>query len=97
MDLIFKRYPSPLFFLDYCLENSSLDEVVMFIYEQTNEDKYWQMYLSTLPLNDKSYNDWKKEVKGGTSTSNDTNFTKEDADTVIKNSQDILSGFKPPQ
>lgn len=97
MDLVFKRYSSPLFFLDYCMENNNLADIVTSIYEQTNEEKYWEMYLATLPLNEKSYTEWKKDVTGNKQASNNTNFTKENADTVIQNSQNILSGFKPPQ
>lgn len=95
--MVFKRYSSPFIFLDNLLENDNLSEGIDFLYEQVEEEKWWNLYLATLPLNDKSYQDWKKDMQGGTSISRTENTTKIDVDTVIQNSQNILSGFKPPQ
>lgn len=100
MDMIFKRYSSPFIFLDSLIENNQLNDYIIFLYKQQQEEKWWELYLATLPLNDKSFEDWKKESsKGSYSYSNnvDIEISKSDVDTIIKNSQNILSGFKPPQ
>lgn len=96
MDLIFKRYSNPFSFLDVFISNNNFGYCVDKIYEQSQEEKWWEMYLATLPLNDKSYVDWKKESQGMKNTEN-TNLTNEDLDTIVENSRNILSGFKPPQ
>lgn len=97
MDLVFKRYSNPLFFLDIYIEKGEFLELVDFLIEQKLEDKWWELYLATLPLNDKSYEDWKKESQGNKISNNNSNYSKDDVDTIVKNSQNILSGFKPPQ
>lgn len=97
MDLVFKRYSSPFFFLDIYIEKGEFSELIDFLIDQKNEDRWWELYLATLPLNDKSYEDWKKESQGNKISHESTNYSKDDLDTIIKNSQDILSGFKPPQ
>jgi hypothetical protein len=96
MDLIFKRYQNPFSFLDIYISNNSFGECVEFIHKQSQEEKWWEMYLATLPLNDKSFIDWKAENSKSETTTN-SNITKDDLDTIIENSQNILSGFKPPQ
>ena len=98
MDLIYKRYASPFSFLDTFIAKNEFAECVDFLYEKSQEDKWWQMYLATLPLNDKSYQDWKKEMQGTSLSKNDSSdLTKEEVDTIVEKSKDILSGFKPPQ
>lgn len=97
MDLVFSRYSSPLFFLDYCIESGTFENTVEFLIKKKDEEKWWNLYLATLPLNDKSYDEWKKECQGNSKNNETTNLSKDEIDTVIKNSQDILSGFKPPQ
>lgn len=93
--MIFKRYSSPFIFLDNLLVSNSLNEVIDFVFKQTQEEKWWELYLATLPLNEKSYDAWKKEMQGA--TNNVASTMQIDAQQVIKKSQDILSGFKPPR
>ena len=96
--MIFKRYSSPFIFLDNLLETGRLIEHIDFLIEQTQEEKWWELYLATLPLNERPYAEWKKESQGNTNKSNFSILTsKIDAEETIKKSKDILSGFKPPQ
>lgn len=95
MDLLCKRYANPLFFVDNCILMGNFLESIDYLLEQKNEDRYWEMYLATLPLNDKSYEDWRKESASNTKENSD--ITIDQAENIAQNSQNILSGFKPPQ
>lgn len=95
MDLVFKRYSSP-FFLDYSIENGKLSELVDTLLKKQDEEKMWEMYLATLPYNNKSFNEWKQETLGAGTKRKKQKMSKKEIDATIKKSQDILRGFKPP-
>lgn len=95
MDLVFKRYQSP-FFLDYCIENGNLSNLVDMLLKKQDEEKLWEMYLSTLPYNTKSFNDWKKEGLRDKEKIRKTKMSKKEIDATIQKSKEILRGFKPP-
>ena len=97
MDLVFKRYPSP-FFLDMCIENGQLSEFVDGVLKKRDDDMLWEMYLATLPHNEKSFNNWRQEILKTTNKQQNVKImSKKEIDATIKKSQEILSGFKPPQ
>lgn len=96
MDLVFKRYSSP-FFLDYSIENGKLSELIDTLLKKRDEEMLWEMYLVTLPYNDKSFNDWKQETFGTRTKSKELKMSKKEIDATIKKTQEILRGFKPPQ
>ncbi len=96
MDLVFKRYSSP-FFLDYSIENGKLCELVDTLIKKRDEEMMWDMYLATLLHNNKSFNEWKKEILGTSTSNKATKMSKKEIDATIKKSQRILCGFKPPQ
>ena len=95
MDLLCSRYASPFYFVDNCILAGNFTESIEYLVKQNNEDKYWEMYLATLPLNEKSYDEWRKE--GEKVKSENSTITKDEAENIAQNSQNILSGFKPPQ
>lgn len=95
MDLIFKRYQSP-FFLDYCIENGNLSKLVDLLLKKQDEERLWEMYLSTLIYNTKSFNQWKQEVLGNKNEIQKLKMSKKEIDTTIQKSREILRGFKPP-
>lgn len=96
MDLVFKRYSGP-FFLDYVISNNNLDEFVDMLIKKTDEEKLWEVYLASIYVNQKSFDDWKKELTKDSSNENVPKMSKKEIDATIKKSQEILSGFKPPQ
>lgn len=54
------------------------------------------MYLSTLPYNDKSYEEWKKELQQGQpSNSNNVSLTTKELETAKYKAENILSNFNP--
>lgn len=95
MDVVFKRYTSP-FFLDYAIANNDLSEFVDMILKKQDEEMLWEMYLATLPFNEKTFNDWKDGIAGSNNTKV-TKMSKKEIDATIKKAEEILRGFKPPQ
>lgn len=96
MDLVYKRYTNP-FFLDYAIENNSLDEFIDMLLKKKDEEMLWELYLATIPYNQKDFNEWKKEALNNNQKKETMSMTKKEIDATIKKSQNILSGFKPPQ
>ena len=96
MDLVFKRYTSP-FFLDYVISNNKLDEFVDMLIKKVDEEKLWEVYLASIYVNTKSFDDWKKELSKNKLNENIQKMSKKEIDATINKSKEILSGFKPPQ
>ncbi len=98
MDLIFKRYSNPYIFFDYCIENNKIDEFINQINQEENDKKMWEMYLHTLPYNEQTFEDWKKEIiKDDIENNINSTMTEKEYDATIKKSKDILKSFKPPK
>lgn len=97
MDLLFKRYASPFLFLDSLIETNSFYYGINKILEEVQEEKWWNMYLATLPLNEKSYEDWKNELKYGSNKNlgHVKELSKNEIETAVKNANSILSNFNP--
>ena len=91
--MIFKRYSSPFLFLDNLIIQGRLSEGIDTIYEQTNEEKLWQLYLS-IPMKEKSYNDWKNEVLS-TNEEKPKFEVAEDLENVKNKARNMLKNFKP--
>ena len=65
--MVFKRYSSPFLFLDNLIIKGRFSDGIGTIYKQVDEEKMWQMYLSSMTyraMNEdfKSYVEWKDEV-----------------------------------
>lgn len=95
MDLVFKRYTSP-FFLNLCIENSDLSNFVDVLLKKQDEEMMWEMYLATLPYNEKTFNEWKEENGTIDTTKEVQKMSKREFDATIQKAQDILREFKPP-
>lgn len=99
LDLIMRRYSSGLIFLDYCIENSIFAKAVEKVKMKDEEDKMWQLYLSTQPYTDMSFEEWKnKAYKDATERyfkSRTEKMSKVEIDATINKANQILKGFKP--
>lgn len=93
MDLIFKRYSSPFDYLDTLLEYGSLGRGVRNIWETTQDEKAWEYYLSNNPMNNKSFEDWKKDTQKQAQAQKP--MSKAQVDATVEKSQNILKNFKP--
>jgi hypothetical protein len=89
-DLVFKRYSSPFIFLDNLIVNEQLNEGIVMIYNQAEEEKLWQLYLS-IPSKEKSYVDWKEEVI----THSQEEVEEENIEAARDKARNILKKFKP--
>ena len=93
MDLLFKRYASPFCYIDVLLENGALYDGVLNIWEEYNNDKAWEMYLSYNPNNSKSFEDWKEDIKNKAQAKEP--LSKAQVGATVKKSQNILKSFNP--
>ena len=59
--MVFKRYSSPFLFLDNLIIQGRLSDGIDTIYNQVDEEKMWQLYLS-IPIKEQSYVEWRNEV-----------------------------------
>lgn len=97
MDLVFRRYSSP-YFLDLTIENSNLSELIDMLLQKQDEEKLWEMYLSTSLFNEKSFDDWKKDILGPNGQATERKvISKKEQKEIINETQNILRGFRPPQ
>lgn len=95
MDLIFKRYSSPFFYIDALVEYGEFARGVATILEEDKNDRVWQMYLSNNPYNKKSFKDWKNELYRQEQVQKPLSNAQVVA--TVEKSQDILKNFKPPK
>ena len=93
MDLLFKRYASPFDYLDALLGYCSFGRGIANIWETTQDDKSWDYYLSNNPMNNKSFEDWKKENR--TKQEAHTPLSKAQVGATVEKSQNILKNFNP--
>lgn len=89
--MVFKRYSSPFLFLDNLLEQGCFYEGIDTLFNQVEEEKMWQLYLS-IPIKEKSYIDWKNEVL---QPIEQPIVRKKNLEVAKKEAKEILKNFKP--
>lgn len=95
MDLIFKRYSSPFLFLDILIENNNFVRGIDELYRQKSEEKWWEMYLATLPMNDKSFEEWRREALKGRPTNSNNSLSKKEVEVAKNKAENMLCNFNP--
>ncbi len=70
-----------------------MDKFIHTMYRQAGEDRLWELYLSD-PFKDRSYKEW-KELALNPPEKKEPRMTREEVETTIRKSEDILSNFKP--
>ena len=105
MDLLFSRYASPLDFMKLYINQGRFVEFVEGIIdlenkrkkeeqEKENDDKLWQAYIRS--MSDKSFIDWKKELKESSNKQPETlSMTNERVADVKEKARGILKSFSP--
>lgn len=89
MDLCFKRYASPFSLLDHLIMYRSLSAFVTQMWNEYNDELLWDLYLrSTM---EESFEDFKYRIR------NRGDMTKEEIETTINTSKNMLNSFKPLQ
>lgn len=89
MDLLFKRYASPFLLVDQMLLTGQFSEFVTELFEYDTDDRLWNIFLHK--IEGQSFNDWKASLGQG----QDLMMTKNEIETTVNDSFDILNGFEP--
>lgn len=89
MDLLFKRYGSPLPFLDMAIWQRRLPDVVTKIVEIDNRDLEWNFYLHKVDENI-TFSEFRDRIKN-----HQRGMKPIDFEAAIEKSQKILNGFTP--
>lgn len=105
MDLLFSRYASPLDFMKLYINQGRFGEFVEGIIslenkrkkeeqEKEDDDKLWQAYIRS--MSEKSFIDWKKELKEESNKQPETlSMTNERVADVKEQARGILKSFSP--
>lgn len=93
MDLLFNRYASPFDYLDVLLQYGNFGRGIANIWDEYQDAKNWELYLSLNPLNDKSFTEWKKTNQEKAKASKP--LSKTEIDATVEKSQKILMNFTP--
>lgn len=90
MDLLFHRYASPFLLLDTYIEQGRLFDFIIEFFNIRNDEMTWDVWLHK--IYDQSYEDFKNSIDG---IQESREITKEQVETTIKDSQNILINFSP--
>ena len=108
MDLLFSRYASPLDFMKLYINQGRFGEFVEGVIslenkrkkekqEKEDDDKLWQAYVHS--MSDKSFIEWKKELKQSNKQNNNKpatlSMTNERVADVKEQARGILKCFSP--
>ena len=89
MDLLFKRYASPFLLVDQMLLTGQFSEFVTELFDYDTDDRLWNIFLHK--IEGQSFNDWKASL----GQEQDLMMTKNEVETTVNDSFDILNGFEP--
>jgi hypothetical protein len=95
MDLLFKRYASPFLFIDGMIQTDRFGEFVDYfseaVVQDENEKATWDFFLHKV-FDDRTYNDFKAEIK---TNEEHKNMSARTLETTVKHSYDLLNSFNP--
>ncbi|MFA9375595.1 MAG: hypothetical protein ACERKZ_02460 [Lachnotalea sp.] len=96
MDLVYKKYASPFSLLDNLIVNEQFNEWVEHFSNKSAKEKddkmLWEFFLHK--VHDKSFTDWKAEMKGESSPEHGA-MEEAEKEKIIADSRSILNGFSP--
>lgn len=95
MDLLFKKYASPFLLLDGMISTGRFCEFINEFLKINDEDQKWEFYLNK--VEGKSYAEFLETIETKERQKSFQKVSKQQAETTIKNSYDILNGFIPHQ
>ena len=90
MDLLFHRYASPFLLLDTYIEQGRLFDFVIEFFNIRNDEMTWDVWLHK--VYDQSFEEFKKSMN---EIQENKEATKEQVETTIKGSKNILINFNP--
>lgn len=93
MDLLFKRYASPFLLLDQYVSSGMLREFVVDFMNIQNEEAMWDVWIHK--VFEQSFDEYKEKVF--THARNAVKPTRQQLETTISTSQQILNSFVPEE
>lgn len=91
MDLLFKRYANPFLFVDQMILIGQFSKFVTEIIEKDADDNLWRFFIHK--VEGQTFYEWKESLVGQISES--STMTKNEFETTVNKSFDILNGFEP--
>lgn len=92
MDLVYRRYSNPLTLLDSLIENEMFSDHIDTLNEKAIFDFEFDVWLHK--VEDKSFNDWRKEIHSDVEARN-VKIDKNELKTTVLKSSNILNSFEP--
>ncbi len=89
MDLLFKRYASPFLLVDQMLLTGQFSTFVTEIFDFDSDERLWNIFLHK--VEGQSFNEWKASI----GQESKQGMTKNEIETTINDSFNILNGFEP--
>lgn len=89
---MYHRYSNPLTLLDSLIENEMLSDYIDTLNEKAIFDREFDVWLHK--VEDKSFNDWRKELHFNADARN-VEMSEHEVKTTVLKSSDILNGFEP--
>lgn len=87
MDLLFHRYASPFSLFDELILSGDFSDFINVFMEGRDTEMQWEYYLAK--VFDKSFNEFKEELKGN------REMTETDLETTIQDSMSLTMNFIP--
>lgn len=89
MDLLFKRYASPFLLVDQMLQTGQFSTFVTDLFDFDSDERLWNIFLHK--VEGQSFNEWKASL----GQESKQVMTKNEIETTINDSFNILNGFEP--
>lgn len=89
MDLLFKRYASPFLLVDQMLQTGQFSTFVTELFDFDSDERLWNIFLHK--VEGLSFIEWKASL----GQESNQKMTKNEIETTINDSFDILNGFEP--
>ena len=89
MDLLFKRYASPFLLVDQMLQTGQFSTFVTELFDFDSDERLWNIFLHK--VEGQSFNEWTASL----GQESNQKMTKNEIETTINDSFDILNGFEP--
>lgn len=90
MDLIYQRYSNPHIILNEMISHESFGVFIDKLLDKCSNENLLKIYLSNNPYNELTFNEWKESLIPQTESA-------KSLESTIKDSSNILKGFKPTQ
>lgn len=89
MDLLSRRYASPVFILEQMISAGKFSEFISSVYDFDNDTKLWEIYLHK--IYGKSFDEFKTSLQ----VQQKESYSEQAIETTLVNSFNLLQNFNP--